>query len=380
MGLLLAAAATLLAGPATAQTTSAGVPCVKPAGGATTFPGGQLTLCTVPAGVTQVKGDLWGAQGGDNKHTSRRDEKGGAGGYATRTFPVTPGASLLVFPGTLGNSAGVLDAGGGGGGGASGVYTFYPPAGAQDMIVVAGGGGGAGCDDGGWGGGIKGLSENGTGRPAYTDSDCSGRGNDAFGQGGGGGTGGAGGFGEAGLYGGNGFGGQGGYTEYGGAGGLGPAAKGNGGLAGNSSSTNHGGGGGGGGFGGGGGGRGGGGGGGGSFPASAGPPDFGNGGVSLSVPGKGTDPNGCALPGTPFADVLTATPQPEKICGYSADDLLFGDEGRDRLVGGRGDDVLRGGRGPDHLSGGPGFDVCKGNRGHDVADSSCEGVIGAVRG
>jgi hypothetical protein len=130
------------------------------------FTGAAQTF-TVPAGVTQVSVDAFGAQGGQ----AQDGPAGGLGGRAIATIAVTPGEVLQINVGgqpAAGNPApGGFNGGGasgtasgaatlnsgGGGGGASDVRRGGT--GLADRVVVAGGGGGGGgssCSDGGTGG------------------------------------------------------------------------------------------------------------------------------------------------------------------------------------------------------------------------------------
>src|SRR5262249_10876505 len=88
----------------------------------------------VPAGVTAVDIDAFGAQGGAGAFGRFA---GGLGGRIQTTLAVTPGASLFVFVGGAGNPAGVAGAGVGGfNGGGNGGSPAFP-------ANSAGGGGGA---------------------------------------------------------------------------------------------------------------------------------------------------------------------------------------------------------------------------------------------
>ena len=129
----------------------------------------------VPAGVTQITIDGFGAQGGDGgtcgpaKAASAASGHGGLGADGTSTIAVTPGETLTVvvggqggdgtcvalgegctpFPGTggaggfggggLGGNGGCPAGAGGGGGGATMILRGTTP-----LFVVAGGGGGSG--------------------------------------------------------------------------------------------------------------------------------------------------------------------------------------------------------------------------------------------
>lgn len=125
---------------------------------------GSAQTYTVPAGITLIQIEAYGAQGGGLN--------GGLGGEAIATIPVTPGAVLEVYVGQNpttqtgaggwnGGGACTVDpcAGGGGwqGGGASDVRVA--PYALANRIIVAGGGGGEGWSDGvgGAGGGTTGV-------------------------------------------------------------------------------------------------------------------------------------------------------------------------------------------------------------------------------
>lgn len=141
---------------------------------------GAPQIFTVPAGVTQVSVDAFGAQGGQ----AQDGPAGGLGGRAIATIAVTPGEVLQINVGgqpAAGNpapggfngggasgtatGAGTLN-GGGGGGGASDVRRGGT--GLAERVVVAGGGGGGGgsaCEGigstGGAGGGTSGGNASG---------------------------------------------------------------------------------------------------------------------------------------------------------------------------------------------------------------------------
>jgi len=146
------------------------------------YTGAQQTW-TVPAGVTSVQIECWGAEGGTSAS--------GKGGYAKGTLAVTPGQILYIYvgqAGALGAGSGLQFApitfngggrgttyngteGGGSGGGASDVRTSTA---LSTRVIVAGGGGGgylysgAGNPAGGDGGGASG--NNGTNYPGYPNS------------------------------------------------------------------------------------------------------------------------------------------------------------------------------------------------------------------
>ncbi|HEY3034606.1 MAG TPA: hypothetical protein VGJ54_08110 [Streptosporangiaceae bacterium] len=110
---------------------------------------------TVPAGVTSVTVDAFGAQGGEAAGV-----KGGLGGEATATLAVTPGATYQINVGGYGGSDQMRAAGGYNGGGAGGVNedtggidgqggggasdVRSGSFGLSDRVIVAGGGGGTG--------------------------------------------------------------------------------------------------------------------------------------------------------------------------------------------------------------------------------------------
>ncbi len=190
----------------------------------------------VPAGVSQIVVDGFGAQGGGAP--SNLNASGGAGGEAKATLNVTGGETFQVTVGAAGGNPG--DGGGGGGGASdlrSGSCAATLTCTLADRIVVAGGGGGGGGypNDGATGGnGGAGSGANGT--SGARDNDCGVQGGGAGGTqmagGGGGGSNGGenngasgtlgagGGGGENGSYSG---GGNGGAGYYGGGGGGGPA-------------------------------------------------------------------------------------------------------------------------------------------------------------
>lgn len=150
---------------------------------------GATQTWTVPAGVTQVTLDVFGAQGGYEA------AQGGQGGRATATVAVTPGETLTIVVGGIGHSpfSGGDALGGFNGGGNGGAPYNLPAAysgsgggGASDVriggtdlahrVIVAGGGGGAadvfgpsGTGSGGAGGGLSG----GIGGTANTDCNLS---------------------------------------------------------------------------------------------------------------------------------------------------------------------------------------------------------------
>ncbi len=125
---------------------------------------GSVQTYTVPAGVTSLTIEAWGAEGYGNE---------GEGGYVSADLAVTAGEVLEIYVGGegIGTTSGYNGGGqggssthgqGGSGGGASdvrrGAYTL------NDRIIVAGGGGGTSGNcgnnsaEGGHGGGLIGMS------------------------------------------------------------------------------------------------------------------------------------------------------------------------------------------------------------------------------
>jgi hypothetical protein len=132
---------------------------------------GAMQTYVVPAGVTTVTIETWGAQGGANWVNNVN-----FGGYSKADFPVTPGETLYIYVGeqpttiTGGfNGGGNGEGAGKGGGGASDVRQGGTTL--NSRIIVGGGGGGAGYWSnlhvvGGVGGGL-------TGGNGYRDPDFS---------------------------------------------------------------------------------------------------------------------------------------------------------------------------------------------------------------
>ncbi|SVD51588.1 uncharacterized protein METZ01_LOCUS404442, partial [marine metagenome] len=91
---------------------------------------GSMQNYTVPAGVTSITIDAYGAQGGNNPQYD-----GGKGAHMSGTFSVTPGQVLDIIVGGQG-SPGFTNSGwtGGGGGGGTGVISSALP------LVIAGAG------------------------------------------------------------------------------------------------------------------------------------------------------------------------------------------------------------------------------------------------
>ncbi len=126
---------------------------------------GAVQTFIVPAGITSVTIDAYGAQG------TTASCAGGLGGRSQGTLAVTPGQTLLVYVGSQsgfngGGTGGCLANCGGNGGGASDIRVGGSAL--ANRVIVAGGGGGGGgpatswnCGVGGVGGGLTGG--NGTG-------------------------------------------------------------------------------------------------------------------------------------------------------------------------------------------------------------------------
>lgn len=153
---------------------------------------GSSTTWTVPAGVTAIEVDVWGASGGESRNSAP-----GLGGRTRARVNVTPGQTLYVYVGgegqtSLGNTSWVTggwnggadgynnssSSSAGGGGGASDIRIGGTSL--SNRVVVAGGGGGAGyncgginAQRGGNGGGL--IGENGSNCNNLNDSQ-SGRG------------------------------------------------------------------------------------------------------------------------------------------------------------------------------------------------------------
>src|SRR5210317_75032 len=110
---------------------------------------GAVQTYTVPAGVTAIQIECWGAQGGTGTGFDGVEGTGGLGGYSIGELVVTPGQILEVYVGGAGDMFGPGGFNGGGqagtnygaaGGGGSDVRVT--PYGFGDRVIVAGGGGG----------------------------------------------------------------------------------------------------------------------------------------------------------------------------------------------------------------------------------------------
>jgi hypothetical protein len=105
---------------------------------------------TVPAGVTSITVNIWGAGGGGSQNNSG---SGGSGAYVKGTLAVTPGQTIILVVGGGGvNTAAAGGFGGGGnaggagtgasGGGYSGIFTNAGVSQANALAIAGGGGGG----------------------------------------------------------------------------------------------------------------------------------------------------------------------------------------------------------------------------------------------
>lgn len=184
---------------------------------------GSTVQWVVPAGVSRVNFDSWGAKGGNNN--------GGNGGRTSGTFLVSPGQQLTITVGGSGQNSPINNGGlggfngggnggdsaGDGGAGGGGKTELYLDG---TLLAVAGGGGGGGTPTlpGGAGGGLTGtagVSGMGTTGGGPGTQSAPGLGGSPLGMGGNGGNGGTGGQGGETVDGGGG--GGGGF--YGGGGG-----------------------------------------------------------------------------------------------------------------------------------------------------------------
>ena len=156
-----------------------------------TFEGAERPY-TIPAGISQIKLEVWGAEGGGQRSSGNTYAGfGGKGGYSVGTMPVLGGETLYVYVGGIGGySSSGLAYGGFNGGGTTYASSNSEPAGGggggtdirlngntlYHRIIVAGGGGGGGedsSDQGGYGGGTSGGGGNSSSYPG-TQNSCSG--------------------------------------------------------------------------------------------------------------------------------------------------------------------------------------------------------------
>jgi len=159
---------------------------------------GATQSWTVPDGVTSATFELLGAAGADNSGFP-----GGSGGQAEATVDVTPGESIEINVGCLGDEGDSLANGGGGAGGFPDGGDGGDPNGAPGLPFAMGGSGGGGSSDirqGGstladrvlvaGGGGAAGPSSNGQGGAGGGDAGTGGADNaNSTASGGGGATG-----------------------------------------------------------------------------------------------------------------------------------------------------------------------------------------------
>lgn len=150
---------------------------------------------TVPAGVTSITVECWGAGGGGGgaKITSNCTQAGGGGGgggaYAKTVYAVTPGQTITVSNGVGGTAGSNAPGNGGAGGSSSVIYSVGP----VTVTLAAGGGGGASdLNAGGSGpGGAGGTTAASTGSTKFAGGTGDyGIYSPAYGGGGGGGSGG----------------------------------------------------------------------------------------------------------------------------------------------------------------------------------------------
>lgn len=88
----------------------------------------------VPAGITSITVECYGAKGGNGNQAS---SPGGAGAYVAGEITVVPGETLTIIAGGMGeNGTTMLDGGGGGGG------SFVIRTSDNSPLMIAGGGGG----------------------------------------------------------------------------------------------------------------------------------------------------------------------------------------------------------------------------------------------
>ena len=190
----LTAAPEATAAAARAGTATAGT-CDEPvtSGGVTTVVcpyTGTTALWRVPAGVTKVTFDLYGAQGGSQADTAR-SVPGGMGAHLHSSEAMSPGQVLMIVVGgspAPNSTAGGFNGGGsarglrspyseagGGGGGATDVRTG-PGYALADRILVAGGGGGNGGNAYGGGTWAQGQAGGTSGAPGCCGVNGGGRG------------------------------------------------------------------------------------------------------------------------------------------------------------------------------------------------------------
>lgn len=190
-----------------------------PPSGSQEFTTAGTDTFTVPADVTSVTIEAWGAGGGGGGMGADNLTRGGGGGGGGSGVQRNTGSVVLLAAGGGGGGGGhtTTTGAGGGGGGAYGIGTYTVTPGEQLNIYI-GGGGGSYCDSSDPGDG--GLPNGTAGSQASTAGTAPAPG---FGGGGGNGNSGNGGASTYGGGGGEGGGGFSGSSVYGGAGGQGGA-------------------------------------------------------------------------------------------------------------------------------------------------------------
>jgi len=130
----------------------------------------------VPRCVTQLTVKAWGAGGGGAAGgTASSGGAGGGGGYVKGTIAVTPGETLTLHVGGMGENGtypGAYSGGGGGGGGRSSIFRGSTAL----FIAGAGGGGGGGDNSSGTAGGAGGAGGGTTGGSGGASSSAGGGG------------------------------------------------------------------------------------------------------------------------------------------------------------------------------------------------------------
>ena len=127
------------------------------------FTGSNQTF-TVPAGVTSITMEGFGAAGGAGEGCAN---SGGKGGYLKSTITVTANDTLTIVVGEKGDAGAIFGGGGEGGsggmhgGGSGGGATHVKNSSGTTLFVIGAGGGGGGrldCGAGGDGGGATGQN------------------------------------------------------------------------------------------------------------------------------------------------------------------------------------------------------------------------------
>jgi len=146
---------------------------------------------TVPACVTSIDVECWGAGGGGGGNNSQDNGApgGGGGAYSKKTIAVTAGQTYTVFVGT-GGSGGIQSSTSTANGGTGGDSWFSPGAVGAATVLAKGGVGGVGAFNGQLqAGGAGGSSASGIGTVKYSGGDGGqGNGTGGWNFGGGGGS------------------------------------------------------------------------------------------------------------------------------------------------------------------------------------------------